>query len=159
MSGACVVRRANVEDLHAVLGIAASSSLASHWARERYLQMLACPLEAALQTALLVGEVAGAVVGCAAASALVTVDPPEVELENLAVLPSAQRCGVGRGLVHAVLDWADALGAGSVRLEVRSGNAAAIALYRRCGFVETGLRRGYYAAPVDDAVCMERLMQ
>lgn len=150
------MRRANVDDIDAVLAVAASSSLASHWAGERYLQMLTCPPDAAVQAALLVGEVAGAVVGFAAASAIVTIDPPETELENLAVLPSAQRCGVGSELLGAVLDWAVALGAGAVRLEVRSGNGAAIALYRRCGFVETGVRKGYYAAPVDDAVCMER---
>lgn len=151
----CVVRRARVEDLDSILAIAASSSLASHWTREQYVPLLACPRDAAVQGVLLVGEVDGVVVGVAAASALLAVRPPEAELENLAVLPNAQRCGAGSALLEAVLAWAAEQGAGPVRLEVRSGNVAAITLYRRRGFVQIGLRRGYYTDPDDDAVCME----
>jgi ribosomal-protein-alanine N-acetyltransferase len=47
-------------------------------------------------------------------------------------------------------------GVGHVFLEVRAGNAAALALYRKSDFQETGLRRGYYADPPEDAVVMAR---
>lgn len=48
--------------------------------------------------------------------------------------------GLGRSLVNSALDYARArLGVSLVRLTVTHGNAAAEALYRRCGFVEFGL--------------------
>jgi ribosomal-protein-alanine N-acetyltransferase len=44
----------------------------------------------------------------------------------------------------------------SLWLEVRQSNDRARALYRRVGFAEVGLRRGYYPAAVqrEDAVVM-----
>jgi ribosomal-protein-alanine N-acetyltransferase len=42
-------------------------------------------------------------------------------------------------------------------LEVRTGNARAQAIYRRYGFVEVGVRKGYYPAPQsrrEDALVM-----
>ena len=156
MSGDLVVRPAALEDVDSIVAVAASSAFASQWQRDRYCQMMLAPGDAAVRHILLVAEIAGSLVGFAAASALVAVIPPEAELENLAVLTTAQGQGVGGRLLLAVLDWAASLGAGPVRLEVRSANAAAVRLYRRHGFVQTGLRRAYYGAPVDDAVCMER---
>jgi len=41
-----------------------------------------------------------------------------------------------------------------VHLEVRASNEAARALYARLGFVETGRRPRYYAAPEEDAVLL-----
>jgi ribosomal-protein-alanine N-acetyltransferase len=38
---------------------------------------------------------------------------------------------------------------------VRSSNAAAIALYRRHGFSQAGIRRAYYSAPVEDALLLQ----
>ena len=41
-------------------------------------------------------------------------------------------------------------------LEVRVSNDTAIGLYRRLGFVETGIRRGYYTDNREDALIMWR---
>jgi ribosomal-protein-alanine N-acetyltransferase len=38
---------------------------------------------------------------------------------------------------------------------VRASNAAALALYHRCGFSAAGVRRAYYSAPVDDALLLQ----
>jgi RimJ/RimL family protein N-acetyltransferase len=48
--------------------------------------------------------------------------------------------GVGSGLVGAAIDWAREQGLHKLCLEVFPTNAAAIALYRKCGFVEEGRR-------------------
>ncbi|EUA07381.1 putative ribosomal-protein-alanine acetyltransferase, RimI [Mycobacterium xenopi 4042] len=45
---------------------------------------------------------------------------------------------------------------GTVYLEVRTDNAAAIALYRSAGFVNVGLRRRYYRVSGADAYTMRR---
>lgn len=69
----------------------------------------------------------------------------EAELLTLAVAPDRQRSGIGGRLVAAFLAEARARGAVQAFLEVAADNAAAIGLYRRAGFAEVGLRRGYYA--------------
>ena len=65
-------------------------------------------------------------------------DPTLGYLMSMWVTPGHRRCGLGRMLVGAVLDWASSKGLSSVRLSVTSGNEAAIALYERMGFVATG---------------------
>ena len=71
----------------------------------------------------------------------------EAEVLTLAVRPEARRKGLGRRLVEAGAVQAAAWGAERVFLEVADDNAAALALYARCGFREVGRRRGYYARP------------
>lgn len=62
----------------------------------------------------------------------------EVELISMWVAPEARGQGVGDALVDAVVGWAVAQGVSRVALSVRNGNEAAIALYRRHGFVDDG---------------------
>jgi L-phenylalanine/L-methionine N-acetyltransferase len=62
----------------------------------------------------------------------------------LAVHDDFYRRGVGSALLTALLDCADrSFGLRRVELAVFAENAAAIALYRRFGFVEEGRSRGY----------------
>jgi RimJ/RimL family protein N-acetyltransferase len=53
-------------------------------------------------------------------------------------------CGVGRALVQAAISWARGRGLHKLCLEVFAHNTAAIALYRRSGFVEEGRRIRQY---------------
>lgn len=76
--------------------------------------------------------------------ALARATAPEAELLILMVRQSHRRAGLGRALTLAVAAMAAARGADSLFLEVADDNPAARALYERLGFVETGLRRGYY---------------
>ena len=39
-------------------------------------------------------------------------------------------------------------------LEVRAGNEAALTMYRKFGYMESGLRKGYYSDNREDAVLM-----
>jgi GNAT superfamily N-acetyltransferase len=60
-----------------------------------------------------------------------------VELVQMWVDPRHRRQGVGERLVEAVLGWS-AERAGRVRLGVADDHPAAVALYRRAGFLPTG---------------------
>jgi len=68
----------------------------------------------------------------------------EVHVLNLATQPADRRKGHARALLEHVLAGARGGGTRHVLLEVRRSNAAAQELYRRHGFVATGLRRRYY---------------
>jgi ribosomal-protein-alanine acetyltransferase len=65
-------------------------------------------------------------------------------LHSLAVDPQAEGQGVGSRLLAAAETAALARGAKSLRLEVRTDNAAAIRLYERAGYRMIGRRDGYY---------------
>lgn len=84
---------------------------------------------------------------------LIAVD--EGQITNVAVHPDHRREGLGTAIVRALLDHAKGERLGSVSLEVRASNAAAIALYRRMGFEEVGRRRAFYTKPTEDALIME----
>ncbi len=76
----------------------------------------------------------------------------EWELENLAVALTVRRQGVGARLLDALIaDTRDERGS-AIILEVRESNHAARALYRKRGFVETGLRKSYYKDPPEAAI-------
>jgi tRNA threonylcarbamoyl adenosine modification protein YeaZ/ribosomal-protein-alanine acetyltransferase len=72
--------------------------------------------------------------------------PFEFEVHTIGVDPAHQGRGIGRRLLAELLERADG---GAVYLEVRTDNAAAIALYRDVGFVEMGLRKRYYRNGAD----------
>ena len=73
----------------------------------------------------------------------------EIEILNVAVDPKRRGQGIGRALVEVAIQAAFARHARTITLEVQRGNAAAIALYRTCGFVESGVRRNYYGRGTD----------
>lgn len=79
----------------------------------------------------------------------------DVEIQNVAVHPDWRRRSIARSLVESVLAEAAEVGAERVLLEARRHNQPAIDLYRSLGFVETGIRRRYYADG-EDALLMER---
>jgi ribosomal-protein-alanine N-acetyltransferase len=83
--------------------------------------------------------------------------PPhaEAEVHTIGVDPAHQGHGVGRALLRALLEVADAAHA-TVFLEVRTDNAAAHALYASEGFAVVGLRRRYYQPSGADAHTMRR---
>ena len=58
--------------------------------------------------------------------------------------PSWRRNGVGERLLQEVIRAAEA-GKSTIYLEVAIDNTAAIALYKKAGFEQTGMRKGYYA--------------
>ena len=75
---------------------------------------------------------------------LARVAADEAEILGLAVVAEARRRGRGTALLAAAEAAAAAGGAAVMYLEVADHNAAARALYRRAGYVRSGLRRGYY---------------
>lgn len=80
----------------------------------------------------------------------------EAELLNIGVAAAQQRKGSGKAMLDAQMQWARTHNMQRIFLEVRVSNLPAIALYRAVGFIEIGMRRGYYqnAAGREDAMAM-----
>lgn len=80
----------------------------------------------------------------------------EATLNAITVDPACRRRGYGRQLLTALQELLRAQGAAAVYLEVRSQNAAAIALYHAMGYADTGRRPRFYRSPTDDALTMKK---
>lgn len=81
----------------------------------------------------------------------------EMHLLNLTVAPAHEHQGHARFMMDALTAECRVRRAQQLWLEVRQGNARARAIYVRRGFVEVGVRKGYYPAPQgqrEDAIVM-----
>ena len=64
--------------------------------------------------------------------------------------------GTGSALVKALCDYGESHGLVFITLEVRPSNQAALALYRKFGFCQEGIRKNYYRRPTEDAWLLTR---
>lgn len=117
------------------------------WSEAALVSTLSSPL-----TAAFLAYADGAAVGYLLASFL----SPEGELFRIGVYPAHRRMGLGARLMEKLLDAAKDRACTDLFLEVRADNLAAISLYRRFGFLDNGVRRGYYKNPTADALLMKR---
>lgn len=137
------VRRFTVGDLPWVLEIE-GRSFTSPWSAASFTIETSRPSSVSL-----VAEISGRPVGYA----IFTRYAESWHLMTVAVEPESRRRGVARTLI---LSGLDAIGSGPTTLEVRKSNRAAITLYRDLGFVEWGVRPGYYPDDGEDALIMWR---
>src|SRR5579864_9606728 len=98
----------------------------------------------------LVAEEAGRIIGYA----VVDNWTDHQHLVSIAVRPDSQRRGVGQALLSQLTER---LRPGQLRLELRMSNRAALALYLKNGFTQTGTANGYYTDG-EDAIQMEKLI-
>ncbi len=86
--------------------------------------------------------------------------PDVAHLLVIAVARSVQRQGLGTKLLAWCESQARARGTDGVLLEVRPSNEKALKFYERLGYLQIGVRRGYYPAEKDqreDALVMQKL--
>ncbi len=125
-----------------VLAIEAESNPAP-WSEESFRGEITNP-----QSVFLVAVAEGRVAGFG--GVWIVVD--EAHVTTLAVAPELRRKRIGIAIMEALLEVAAARGARCSTLEVRAGNAAAIALYEGLGYVRTAERKRYYQGKEDAAV-------
>ena len=131
----------NFEELY----VLEQTCFGSSWTRE----MLRAELENPL-TVMVCERVDGKL----AAFALGRVVTDEAELFQLGTLPEYRGRGLAKSLLERLHGKMREKGAAVCFLEVRSRNAAAIALYEKSGYERISVRRNYY--PDDDAIVMKR---
>ena len=103
----------------------------------------------------LAAEREGRVIGYAGMQAVLD----EGYVDNVAVDPDHRRQGAALSLMRGLLAESRRKGLRFLSLEVRAGNAPAIALYASLGFETVGRRRGYYLRPPEDALIMTKYFE
>ena len=102
---------------------------------------------------------AGVSEGCAPVLrgfAALLLTPPESDIIDIIVSSSHRGQRIGTGLLDWACDLALLRGVDTIFLEVRPGNTPARRLYEHLGFVQCGIRKGYYTDPPEDAIAMVR---
>ncbi len=78
----------------------------------------------------------------------------QLHILNFATDPDFQRRGLAARLLREAAERGVALGMEEFTLEVRQSNIPALGFYKKHGFRETGVRRGYYVDNGEDAIIM-----
>jgi ribosomal-protein-alanine acetyltransferase len=78
----------------------------------------------------------------------------EGHITNIAVHPEYRGIGAGNLLLEALIEICRIDSINSLTLEVRKSNLVAQNLYKKYGFLEQGIRKGYYGDNKEDAVIM-----
>lgn len=78
----------------------------------------------------------------------------EGEIIRIAVEPDERRRGIAENLFQELRKKCLEKGIFKWMLDVRAGNEAALACYRKIGFCEDGRRKDFYKDPVEDAILM-----
>ncbi len=78
----------------------------------------------------------------------------EAHIATIAVHPDLRRQGLGEQILLSAIKEVHKEGARRVFLEVRAGNVAAQAMYRKYGFEFAGVRPHYYRDNNEDALLM-----
>lgn len=80
----------------------------------------------------------------------------EAEIARIAVQKEARRQGAAGKLMQALEHYCEEHKMEKLLLDVRESNEAARSFYTKNGFVEDGIRQGFYVNPSEDAVLMSR---
>ncbi len=75
----------------------------------------------------------------------------ECSVTNVCTSPSARRMGAGEALMRALEEECSRRAISAIFLEVRVSNSPAASLYTKLGYKKTGIRRGFYSKPKEDA--------
>jgi len=138
------IRDAADGDLHAIFEIE-NRVFAPGWTLENLRKELAASF-----SRVLVAEYSGKVIAFISAWMV----RGEMQINRLAVLPEHRRKGVAGALLSTLVSRPVEPPLFKILLEVREKNEAARAFYRSRGFIESGLRKGYYRD--DNAVLLEK---
>lgn len=78
----------------------------------------------------------------------------EAHITNIAISPKERGKKFGEALMREAMETAKAQGARLMTLEARVSNIAALNLYKKLGFQNGGIRKGYYTDNQEDAIVM-----
>ena len=161
-----LIRRMKVEDAAQAARIAARS-MPQPWSEAAFLQEIRNPQAlvlcadcgennalSAVNHAASAGAAGVTACGLICGFAALQLTPDDAELTAIAVDAAHRRRGIAAALLAEARSQLAGKGIFRIVLEVRTGNAPAIAFYEKYGFTCIGVRRGFYTDPKEDALVM-----
>ncbi len=140
-----IIRDMKESDLDRIMEIE-EKSFNPPWSREAFLLELTKNLLAKY----IVAEVDGQVVGYGGIWLIID----EGHVTNIAVDEEYRGKGIGSKILEGLIQICRERNMTAMTLEVRKSNVVAQSLYRKYGFKEYGIRKGYYQDNNDDAIIM-----
>ncbi|MEA3363975.1 MAG: ribosomal protein S18-alanine N-acetyltransferase [Thermodesulfobacteriota bacterium] len=141
-----IIRSISESDLDAVLQIE-QDCYPHPWSLQQFIQELENPV-----ASLLICEIEDKVVGYICYWLIAG----EMQILNVATAPQVRCKGVAAQLLEQAFKRCDSAHLLSAWLEVRAANQAAMTLYQRYGFKQSGIRKAYYRDG-EDAILMVKL--
>ena len=140
-----IITHARTSDLDGVMALEkAGFPKGQRWSREAWAEELGNQARLVLAR----HDLHEAVIGVATFSAAGDV----VDLLRVVVHPDERGCGIGISLIRTGMEWAKAIGAHRMLLEVRPDNKRALKVYSKLGFEQISRRRVCYGPGVDAMV-------
>lgn len=139
---AVLIRQSRPGDLEPLVALENRCFAGDRMSRRSYRAALANP-----RAVILVAQTGQQLAG--AAVAFFRADSPAGRLYSIAVAPDMHGRGIGARLLARMERLARQRGAGSLRLEVSTGNKSALALYRKSGYGVIGRIERYYEDGTD----------
>lgn len=142
-----VIEKMTIDDIDNVLEVE-KDSFSVPWSRESFLREIIENKNIALY---LVAKIENKAVGYIGVWRILD----EGHITNVAVHSDYRNMGIGGMLVSKLLSLCKEIdGISSFTLEVRKSNLIAQKLYRKFGFNDAGVRKGYYQDNNEDAIIM-----
>lgn len=138
------VRELREEDIPRLAQIE-EASFSMPWSAEAFRELLSHSY-----CRYLVAVADGEVAGCCGFSNRCGV----ANIDNVVVAEAFRGKGIARMMLERLIAAGEAQQVEAFTLEVRAGNAAAIHLYEKFGFLSEGIRPKFYEKPVEDANIM-----
>ncbi|MGL4774496.1 MAG: ribosomal protein S18-alanine N-acetyltransferase [Clostridium sp.] len=120
-------------------------SFSISWSEDSFRKELSNPL-----AKYVVGLIDNQVVGFAGVWMIID----EGHITNIAVSPNFRGQKIATKLLAGLIEQAENWGCYAITLEVRKSNIIAQKLYESAGFVNEGIRKGYYEDNKEDAIIM-----
>jgi ribosomal-protein-alanine N-acetyltransferase len=145
-----IISAARADDLEQILVLEeAGFDQPQRWSREAW----QAELDNADRLVLVRHDARGLVAGVATFSLAADL----ADLLRVIVAPDSRGRGIGSSLIRAGMEWAKAVGADRMLLEVRPDNAPAVRTYCKLGFSTLDRRRDYYGTGLDALVMAVKL--
>lgn len=144
------IREMRESDLDRIMEIE-NKTFTPPWSREAFL----LELNKNLLAKYIVGMVDGDIAGYGGIWLIID----EGHITNIAVEEKYRGLGVGKKIVEGLINLCVDRGLRAMTLEVRKSNEIAKSLYKKYGFVESGIRPKYYADNNEDAIIMWKIIE
>lgn len=142
-----ILREMTKEDIKEVLEIE-KATFSSPWSEESFQK----EIEENVLAIYIVAEVDNKIAGYGGLWKILD----EGHITNIAVKEDSRGKGIGDAIVMGIVDYCEKNRIPNITLEVRESNTVARSLYKKHGFIDAGIRPGYYSDTKEDAIIMWR---